>query len=113
MYLTNRIWGVLSRLLLLSTCFLAFTTSAEVIEVAQKDKKFTKTTIEIKKGDTVRFVNSDPFFHNVFSLSDIKLFDLGSFPQGEHRDVVFDTVGKAQVECALHPSMILDITVTE
>lgn len=87
--------------------------SAEVYEVGQKNKQFTEQKLTIKKGDTVRFINNDPFFHNVFSLSDIKLFDLGSYPEGEHRDVVFDAAGTAEVECALHPDMLLEIEVTE
>ena len=87
--------------------------AAEVHEVGQKDKAFTQNKLVVKKGDTVRFVNNDPFFHNVFSLSDIKLFDLGSYPQDEYRDVVFDQAGTAEVECALHPSMLLEIEVKE
>ena len=57
--------------LLLSISFLAH---AETHVVDQKDKAFTKEKIEIKVGDSVNFVNQDPFFHNVFSLSDAKFF---------------------------------------
>lgn len=98
---------------LICCCFVSSIVSAEMFEVGQLDKKFTVNKLVIKKGDTVRFINNDPFFHNVFSLSDIKLFDLGSFPKDEYRDVVFDTAGSADVECALHPNMILNIEVTE
>lgn len=96
-------------------CF-GLTALADTITVGQKNKSFvvgdkTPQEISVKKGDTVRFVNNDAFFHNVFSLSDTKLFDLGSFPQGEHRDVVFDTVGVVEVECAIHPEMTLTINV--
>lgn len=87
--------------------------ASQVVEVGQKDKQFSQSTLTVKKGDTVRFVNNDPFFHNVFSLSDAKLFDLGSYPQGEYRDVEFDQSGTVEVECALHPSMTLTIEVTD
>jgi len=37
----------------------------------------------IKAGDTSNFKNEDPFFHNIFSLSVLKTFDLCSYPAGE------------------------------
>lgn len=84
---------------------------AENFVVGQKDKAFTLETLSIKVGDTVSFKNEDPFFHNVFSLSDAKLFDLGSYEQGVARDVAFDAAGEVEVECAVHPEMIMIITV--
>lgn len=79
--------------------------------VGQKNKQFTKKKLVIKVGDTVRFTNEDPFFHNVFSLSPTKTFDLGSYPKGEYRDVTFDKPGKVEVECAIHPQMHMTIEV--
>jgi plastocyanin len=87
--------------------------ASEPVVVGQKDKKFTVQEVDVKVGDSVRFLNEDPFFHNVFSLSDAALFDLGSFPQGEHRDVTFEEAGKVEVECAIHPSMKMVINVKE
>ena len=84
---------------------------AETHVVDQKDKAFSIEKIDIKVGDKVNFVNQDPFFHNVFSLSDAKFFDLGSYPQGEGREVEFDQPGVIEVECAIHPSMKLIIDV--
>ncbi|WP_054114080.1 plastocyanin/azurin family copper-binding protein [Marinagarivorans algicola] len=84
---------------------------AEVFEVGQKNKAFTQKALMIKVGDTVSFKNEDAFFHNVFSLSDAKLFDLGSYPQGVARDVTFDAPGEVEVECAVHPDMTMTITV--
>ena len=84
---------------------------AATVEVAQKDKAFSLTEVKIKKGDTIKFINKDPFFHNVFSLSDAKLFDLGSYAQGESKDVVFDQAGVVDVECAIHTNMKLKVTV--
>lgn len=80
-------------------------------EVGQTNKKFTVSALTVKVGDTVSFKNNDSFFHNIFSLSDAALFDLGSFPQGDSRSVVFDTSGVVEVECAIHPSMQMKITV--
>ena len=80
-------------------------------EVSQQNKTFSTKEMKIKKGDTVSFPNHDPFFHNVFSLSPTKTFDLGSYPSGETRKVTFDKPGTVEVECAIHPHMHMTITV--
>jgi plastocyanin len=80
-------------------------------EVVQKDKAFSVKEMQIKVGDAVSFKNGDPFHHNVFSLSDPKTFDLGSYPQGQSKSVTFDKPGKIEVECAIHPEMKLNIEV--
>ena len=79
--------------------------------VAQKDKAFTVEALSISVGDTVHFKNEDPFFHNVYSLSDAASFDLGSYPKGESKDFKFDAPGTVEVECAVHPSMTMTIEV--
>lgn len=81
------------------------------VEVTQKDKKFSQKSLKIKVGDSVSFKNEDPFSHNVFSLSDTKTFDLGSYPQGQAKKVTFDKPGTVEVECAIHPDMLLKIEV--
>jgi len=85
-------------------------------EIGQKDKTFIQNgspvdSLAVNKGDLVKFRNQDPFFHNVFSLSDAKTFDLGSYPAGEYKEVKFDTPGVVEVECAIHPQMFLKIEV--
>lgn len=79
--------------------------------VLQQDKEFSEEEITIKVGDKVSFENADDFFHNVFSLSAIKSFDLGSYPTGEAREVEFTEEGEVEVECAIHPSMYMTIKV--
>lgn len=85
-------------------------------EVGQSGKRFMMNgnkieTLAIKAGDAVRFRNEDPYFHNIFSLSETKLFDLGSFPKGDSRTMVFDKVGVVDLECAIHPEMQLKLEV--
>jgi plastocyanin len=99
----------LSTAVLLMCC--AGLVQAESFVVGQKDKAFTQAALTIKVGDTVNFVNHDPFFHNVFSLSDASMFDLGSYPQGEGKSMVFEEAGEVEVECAIHPSMRMTVTV--
>jgi plastocyanin len=79
--------------------------------VSQKGKAFSVRKLKVKVGDSVKFVNEDPFSHNVFSLSAAKSFDLGSYPQGGAKSVTFDKAGTVEVECAIHPEMTLRIEV--
>jgi len=79
--------------------------------VGQKNKTFSVSALKVKAGDTVSFRNDDPFFHNVFSLSDAQPFDLGSYPQGQTRKATFTKPGKVEVECAIHPDMKMTIQV--
>lgn len=97
-------------------CLVPLASFAGSITVGQKDKAFVLdgevvSEVSVSVGDTVRFLNEDSFFHNVFSLSDLKMFDLGSFPKGDHRDVVFDAAGTVEVECAIHPDMLIEVHV--
>jgi len=78
-------------------------------EFVYKGSKIAK--LKIKVGDVVEFKNADPFFHNVFSLSDVKLFDLGSYPQGQSKSVKFDKAGVVEIECAIHPQMHMAVEV--
>jgi plastocyanin len=84
---------------------------AKEFEVSQKNKEFIPKALAVKAGDTVGFKNDDPFSHNVFSLSDTKTFDLGSYPQGQTRKITFDKPGTVEVECAIHPDMKIKIEV--
>ena len=79
--------------------------------VSQKNTAFSQDSLTVKVGDTVNFLNDDPFFHNVFSLSDVQFFDLGSYPQGESKPVTFEAAGTVEIECAIHPEMTMTVTV--
>jgi len=96
----------------------ALPAAAKEIEVSQKSKTFQyqKAAVQVLKlnvGDTVNFRNDDPFFHNVYSASPAKSFDLGSYPQGQGRKVTFDKEGTVEVECAIHPEMKLRVDVAK
>ena len=91
-------------------------TRAEEVVVSQTNKTFMMKGVKvenmtIKAGDTISFLNGDPFFHNIFSLSDLKTFDLGSYPKGQSKSVTFDKPGQADIECAIHPQMLLKVEV--
>ena len=99
----------LSIILILSS--IAMISIAEEFTVGQKNKAFTQKEIKIKVGDSINFINKDPFFHNVYSLADVQTFDLGSYATGMSKTVIFDTKGILTVECAIHPSMVLNVIV--
>lgn len=71
----------------------------------QRGKRFIPHLIVVEKGTEVDFPNSDPFFHNVFSLFDGKRFDLGLYASGESRPVLFNRVGVSYIFCNIHPLM--------
>jgi plastocyanin len=85
--------------------------AAQEYVVAQKNKAFSQATLTIKAGDKVSFRNDDTFAHNIFSLSDLMQFDLGTYPQGQAKSVVFTKAGQYDIECAIHPEMKLVINV--
>jgi len=79
--------------------------------VSQAKKAFAVPVLKAKVGDTVEFRNDDEFAHNVFSLSDVQNFDLGSYKKGETRKVTLAKEGVIEVECAIHPEMKMKIEV--
>ena len=78
----------------------------------QQDRRFSPDLVVVPAGSAVSFPNFDPIFHNVFSLSRPKSFDLGNYPQGQTRTVTFAKPGIVAVYCHLHPNMAGTIVVT-
>jgi plastocyanin len=78
----------------------------------QKDRRFIPELLVIPVGSTVSFPNLDPIFHNVFSLSRAKSFDLGNYAKDHTRTVTFSKPGIEFVNCHLHPNMSAAIVVT-
>jgi len=81
-------------------------------KMEQSNRRFTPETLVIQAGAKVSFPNEDPIFHNVFSLSGAKSFDLGNYPRGDTRIVTFPEPGIVYVNCHLHPNMAAAIVVT-
>jgi hypothetical protein len=61
--------------------------------------------LAVTVGTTVDFPNSDRVYHNVFSLSSTKRFDLGRYAAGRSRSVRFDRPGIVRVFCEIHSHM--------
>ena len=87
------------------------TAKQRVIE--QRNKEFAPHVMAVPVGSTVSFPNFDNIFHNVFSLSKTKAFDLGMYKSGETRDVKFDKPGIVRLGCNLHANMSAYIVVVD
>jgi plastocyanin len=79
--------------------------------IRQEDETFTPRVVAVPVGSTVEFPNDDPIYHNVFSLSRVRTFNLGRFPQGQTRQVRFDKAGLVRVFCEIHSHMSATVMV--
>lgn len=74
----------------------------------QRSMKFTPHVLPVVEGTTVKFLNSDPTQHNVFS-PDYEKYNLGTWPEGQTKDHIFAKCAKppcAYVQlCRIHPEM--------
>src|SRR5712692_892400 len=71
----------------------------------QRNETFVPHVLAVTTGTTVDFPNSDKFYHNVFSLSKIRPFDLGRYAAGRSRPIRFDRPGIVRVFCDIHSHM--------
>lgn len=76
-----------------------------VVRMDQRNKTFVPHVLAILAGTTVEFPNSDYTYHNVFSLSKTKSFDLGRYAVGRSKSVRFDRPGIVRVFCDIHSHM--------
>lgn len=79
--------------------------------MAQKMKTFSPHVLAIPAGTPVEFPNFDPIFHNAFSSYSGQVFDVGLYPPGKSRTVVFKREGVVRVFCNIHSSMSAVIVV--
>lgn len=78
-----------------------------VKQVAQKDLMFVPALLPVQVGTRVEFPNFDSTYHNIFSFSPAKRFDLGRY-RSDERPVpsqVFDTAGLVTLRCDIHEHM--------
>ena len=79
--------------------------------MAQKMKTFSPHVLAIPAGSSVEFPNFDPIFHNAFSSYSGQVFDVGLYPPGRSRTVVFKREGVVRVFCNIHSAMSAVIVV--
>ena len=71
----------------------------------QKNIAIVPHVLPVLVGSTVDFPNEDEIFHNIFSLSPAKSFDLGRYSKGKSKSVTFNTLGNIKVFCDIHSQM--------
>lgn len=79
--------------------------------MSHKNRRFSPRVLPMVEGETLDFLNDDNIFHNVFSLSKTKPFDLGIYAEGESKLVTFPQQGLVKIYCNIHPDMISNILV--
>jgi plastocyanin len=71
----------------------------------QRNETFVPRLLAVTTGTVVDFPNSDRTYHNVFSLSRPRRFDLGRYASGRSKAVRFDRPGVVRVFCDIHSHM--------
>jgi plastocyanin len=71
----------------------------------QVGEAFVPYVLAVRAGTEVDFPNRDRTYHNVFSLSKPKRFDLGRYATGQSKSVRFDRPGVVRVFCDIHSHM--------
>lgn len=83
-------------------------------EMGQKNLNFTPGLLAVQVGTSVEFPNLDDTYHNVFSYSKAKRFDLGRYRKNETPGVVlFDKPGVVTTHCEVHEKMRGTVLVLE
>ena len=86
-------------------------------KVSQQKATFTPHVLPVMAGTKVDWPNKDDIYHNVFSYSAAKSFDLGLYKEGDGRKapepVLFDKPGQVDVFCSIHANMSCVVLVLE
>ncbi len=77
---------------------------SEPVRIEQRGFRFVPQVIAVQAGTTVRFVNADPEPHDVYSPEG--RYNLGVWPTGESKDLVFGTPGVYRQLSNIHPDML-------
>lgn len=85
--------------------------TSTIPQISHKGRQFSPHVLPLVQGSSVDFLNDDDIFHNVFSLSKPKLFDLGIYEEGASKLVTFPQSGVVKIHCNIHPKMSSTILV--
>jgi plastocyanin len=81
-------------------------TETRTNEMKQVGMQFRPALLPIQVGTPVAFPNGDDFYHNVFSYSKPKRFDLGRYRKEDRPPVeIFDKPGVVKLYCEIHQHM--------
>lgn len=83
-----------------------FAPPSEHAIIDQLNLTYVPRVVAMQKGTTADFPNSDAVRHNVFSPPTAALqFNLGTYPTGVVKEVLFDVVGETPLLCNVHAEM--------
>lgn len=86
--------------------FPAITNPPPVARMVQTNAQFFPGILPVRTGTTIEFPNDDNFYHNVFSYSKVKSFDLGRYKKDEKPPaILFDKSGVVRLNCEIHQQM--------
>ena len=80
-------------------------TTASTIVLQQRNMAFSPRVLAAQVGTVVELPNYDRVFHNVFSFTDGKPFDLGLYPTGATKRITLDRPALSRLYCNIHPHM--------
>jgi plastocyanin len=81
-------------------------TAQAPVELWQRGMQFHPALLPVRVGTPIAFPNGDPFYHNVFSYSKTKRFDLGRYRKEDKPPVqIFDKPGVVKLYCEIHQHM--------
>ncbi len=103
-----------SAVVFLEGTFALATNPPPTAQMTQKGLQFIPSLLPVQRGTRVSFPNKDGLYHNVFSYSKTKRFDLGRFLAEEPPpSQVFDAPGVVKLYCEIHDHMRATILVLD
>lgn len=84
---------------------LASSTATTSAITTQKNAVFDPHVLPVEVGTSVKWPNQDDIYHNVFSMSEPKPFDLGLYHQEKVPVLKFENTGRVDVFCSIHTHM--------
>jgi plastocyanin len=73
--------------------------------IEQRNMEFLPKVLVAPVGSTIELPNNDRVFHNVFSFTNGKPFDLGLYPTGTSKRITVDRPALSRLYCNIHPHM--------
>lgn len=83
--------------------------SAGMVTVAQRARAFAVPSVQVSRGDTIRFLNDDAFLHQVYVDGPSFKFESPEQEPGQNVDIRFAQAGTFTVLCHIHPKMALQV----
>lgn len=81
--------------------------------ITTERKTFVPRVLPVPVGASVRFPNSDPILHNVFSTTKEATFDLGLYGRSDGESYRFTQPGVIKVFCNVHHAMVAHVLVMD